>query len=182
MKTLIFSAACAAVLAAPAIAQEPPKATVNFINAQGNETGTATLTETPNGVLIHLDLRGLPTGAHGFHIHEKGVCDPAVNFASAGGHFNPTGKKHGYMVLGGVHAGDMPNQYVGLDGRLRADIINPNVTLTDRGGTLFGKDGTSIVLHDQPDDYTSQPSGNSGARIVCGVIKKVTAPPAPKQQ
>lgn len=181
MKILIAGAVCAVVLAASAVAQEAQKATVNFINAQGDETGTATITETPNGVLINLDLRGLPTGSHGFHIHEKGVCDAASSFASAGGHFNPTGKKHGYMVLGGVHAGDMPNQFVALDGRLRADVINPNVTLTDRAGTLFGKDGTSIVIHDRPDDYASQPSGGAGDRIACGVIKKANDTPAPKQ-
>ncbi|MEZ5785000.1 MAG: superoxide dismutase family protein [Xanthobacteraceae bacterium] len=182
MKALIFGAVSAAVLATSAVAQEPLKATATFINSQGDETGTATLTETPNGLLISLDLRGLPTGEHGFHIHEKGVCNAADGFASAGGHFNPTGKKHGYMVLGGVHAGDMPNQVVALDGRLRGNIINPNVTLTDRAGTLFGNDGTAFVLHDRPDDYTSQPSGSAGDRIACGVIKKVNAPPAPKQE
>lgn len=182
MKTLFFGAVYAVALVTSAVAQESVKATATFVNSQGDETGTATLTETPNGVLISLDLRGLPTGEHGFHIHEKGVCNAADKFVSAGGHFNPTGKKHGYMVLGGVHAGDMPNQVVGLDGRLRANILNPYVTLTDRAGTLFGKDGTAFVLHDHPDDYTSQPSGNAGERIACGVIKKASVPPAPKQK
>lgn len=172
MKRLILGAACAVAFAAAAFAQEPLKATVDFINAQGDPTGSGTLTETPNGVLISLDLRGLPTGWHAFHIHEKGVCNAADGFASAGGHYNPTGKKHGYLVLGGIHAGDMPNQYVALDGRLRSDVINPNVTLTSRTGTLFGKDGTSIILHDRPDDYISQPSGEAGQRIVCGIIKQ----------
>lgn len=181
MKKLIFGAACAVAFVAPVFAQEPVKATVDFINAQGDQTGSGTLTETPNGVLIRLDLRGLPTGWHAFHIHEKGVCDAAGGFASAGGHYNPTGKKHGYQVLGGIHAGDMPNQYVALDGRLRSDVINPNVTLTDRAGTLFGKDGTSIILHDRPDDYVSQPSGDAGQRIVCGIIKKAAGAATPKQ-
>lgn len=181
MKMLFFSAACAVVLATSAVAQEPIKATATFFNSQGDETGSATLVETPSGVLISLDLRGLPTGSHGFHIHEKGVCNAADKFMSAGGHFNPPGKKHGYMVSGGVHPGDMPNQIVALDGRLRSDIINPNVTLTDRAGTLFGPDGTAIVIHDRPDDYSSQPTGNAGDRIACGVIKKGEAAPAPKQ-
>lgn len=182
MKSLLLGALCAVVLAPLALAQEPIKATATFFNAQGDETGAAALTETPNGVLISLDLRGLPTGSHAVHIHEKGVCNAADKFMSAGGHFNPPGKKHGYMVLGGVHPGDMPNQVVALDGRLRSDIINPNVTLTERAGTLFGTDGTAIVIHDRPDDYTSQPTGNAGDRIACGVIKKVDAPAPPKQQ
>jgi len=179
MKRLMIGVACAVVFAAPAVAQEVLKATVDFINAQGDPTGSGTLTETPNGVLISLDLRGLPTGWHGFHVHEKGVCDAAGGFASAGGHYNPTGKKHGYLVLGGIHAGDMPNQYVALDGRLQADVINTNVTLTDRAGTLFDDDGTALIFHDRPDDYHSQPSGNAGDRIVCGIIKKASG--APKQ-
>lgn len=181
MKMLVTSAACAGLLMTSALAQEPIKAAATFINSQGNETGTATLTETPNGVLISLDLRGLPTGGHAVHIHEKGACDAADKFMSAGGHFNPPGKKHGYKVQGGVHPGDMPNQVVALDGFLRADIINPNVTLADGAGTLFGKDGTAIVIHDRPDDYTSQPTGDAGGRIACAVIKKADAAAAPKQ-
>lgn len=172
MKSLFVGLACLAVVATPTFAQEPLKATANFVNAQGDQTGTATLIQTPNGVLISLDLRGLPTGQHAFHIHEKGVCNPADKFMSAGGHFNASGKKHGYLVEGGAHAGDMPNQVVALDGILRANVLNPNITLGSSAGSLFGPDGTALVIHDRTDDYTSQPAGNAGDRIACGVIKK----------
>jgi Cu-Zn family superoxide dismutase len=172
MKTVFVTLACVIAASTAALAQEPLKATVDFVNAQGNATGTATLIETPSGVLISLDLRGLPTGEHAFHIHEKGVCNTADKFMSAGGHFNAHVKKHGFLVEGGPHAGDMPNQVVALDGILRANVLNPNVTLKAGAGSLFGPDGTALVIHDRADDYSSQPAGNAGDRIACGVIKK----------
>jgi Cu-Zn family superoxide dismutase len=172
MKRMVVGLACAAALAAPASAQQPLTASASFINAQGNDIGSATLTETPSGVLISLDLRGLPTGEHAFHIHEKGVCNPADKFMSAGGHFNVHDKKHGYLVEGGPHPGDMPNLVIATDGNLRANVLNTAVTLSSREGSLFGPDGTALVIHDRPDDYKSQPAGNAGDRIACAVIKR----------
>ena len=171
MKRMVIGLACAAALASPASAQQPT-ASASFINAQGNDIGGATLTETPSGVLISLDLRGLPTGEHAFHIHEKGVCNPADKFMSAGGHFNVHDKKHGYLVEGGPHPGDMPNLVIATDGNLRANVLNTAVTLSSREGSLFGPDGTALVIHDRPDDYKSQPAGNAGDRIACAVIKR----------
>jgi Cu-Zn family superoxide dismutase len=168
MKTLLLATVCVAGLAAPAVAQT---ATASFINAEGKEVGTAKLTQTPNGVLIAFEVRGLTPGEHAFHIHEKGSCDPATKFASAGGHY-ALGKKHGYKTEGGPHPGDMPNQFAGPDGVLRAEAIDPNVTLGGGTATLFGPDGTALVIHAKADDYQTQPAGDAGDRVACAVIKK----------
>jgi Cu-Zn family superoxide dismutase len=159
-------------LVGTAAAQDGEKASASFINDQGKSVGTATLTQTPNGVLISLDLKGVPPGEHALHVHEKGVCDAKAKFESAGGHYNPGKKQHGYQVKGGPHAGDMPNQFVGSEGTLKGDVLNPNVTLGSGDGTLFGGDGTALVLHAKTDDYKSQPSGDAGGRIACAVIRK----------
>jgi Cu-Zn family superoxide dismutase len=153
------------------MAQGPQKATARFINDQGKAVGSATLTQTPHGVLIALDLKGIPAGEHAFHVHEKGVCNPGDKCASAGGHYNPGKKQHGYEMAGGVHAGDMPNLFVGADGVLKANVINTQVTLSSGTGSLFGAEGgVALVLHAKADDYKSQPSGDAGGRIACGVI------------
>jgi Cu-Zn family superoxide dismutase len=172
MKWIVIGLACAAAFVVPASAQQPQTASASFINAQGDEIGSATLTETPSGVLIALDVRGLPTGEHAFHVHEKGVCNPADKFMSAGGHFNVHDKKHGYLAEGGPHPGDMPNLVVSTNGNLRANVLNTAVTLSSREGSLFGPNGAALVIHDRLDDYKSQPAGNAGDRIACAVIKR----------
>lgn len=151
-------------------AAETARAT--FVNQQGQQVGTATLVQTPNGVLVSAEITGLPPGEHAFHIHETGRCNPASGFESAGGHYAPGGHKHGYLVEGGPHAGDMPNQFVGQDGRLHLQVFNPNVTLSPGPATLFDDDGSAIVVHANPDDYRSQPSGDAGGRIACAVIQR----------
>ena len=172
MKSAVLGLTCAAAFASLASAENPVTAKATFIDTEGREIGTATLTETLHGVLISATVQVGSAGEHAFHIHEKGVCNPADGFKSAGGHFNPFAKKHGFKAEGGPHAGDMPNQVAGADGVLRANVINTMVTLKDGKGTLFGPDGTSLVIHDGPDDYESQPSGAAGARIACAVIKR----------
>jgi Cu-Zn family superoxide dismutase len=160
-------------LALPAAAQQQmPQARGNFINAQGQSVGTAALVQTPNGVLITLELRGLPPGLHAFHIHQTGRCDANGGFQTAGGHYNPGNHEHGYMVQGGAHAGDMPNQFVGPDGVLRTQVLNDKVTIGSGDTTLFDSDGSALVLHAQPDDYRSQPAGDAGGRIACAVIER----------
>jgi Cu-Zn family superoxide dismutase len=158
-------------------AQTQPTSTPNssravFLNQKGDTIGTGTLIETPNGVLIRVEIANLPPGLHGFHIHEVGKCDGSGGFESAGGHYNPGGKQHGYMVEGGPHAGDMPNQTVGQDGKLLAEVFNPNVTFGNDGPTLFDQDGSAIIVHATADDYRSQPSGGAGNRLACGVIQR----------
>lgn len=159
---------CAGLTAAPAIAQESEQE-VTFTNAEGAEIGTATLTRTTAGLLIELDLSDLPAGTwHGFHIHENGECNPQDGFKSAGGHFSVSDTKHGFLVDGGPHSGDMPNQYVSADGTLKAQVFNPYAALGGERGNVTGR---ALVLHGGADDYKSQPSGDAGDRIACAVIE-----------
>ena len=138
---------------------------------QGKTLGEATLRESTAGVLLKVDLQGVPAGTHAFHIHAVGRCDPP-DFMSAGGHFNPAMMKHGLMASGGPHAGDMPNVYVGADGKLSFEVLDTNVSLTSGPKSLFDADGSAVVLHATADDYTSDPAGNAGGRIACGVIMR----------
>ena len=159
----------AIILAAtPAFAAAQETVTVGFVDAQGKDNGTAELTATPTGVLMEMEVSGLPASQWvAFHVHETGSCDHATGHESAGGHFNPTDKKHGYLSEGGPHAGDMPNQYVGADGILRAQVFNDWIKL-DREKT--GILGRALMIHAKADDYQSQPSGDAGKRLACGVI------------
>lgn len=168
MKNFLVAAMLAATTTV-AIAQDAETVTVGFVDAEGKDNGTAQLTATPTGVLIELDVTGLPKDQWvAFHIHETGSCDHASGHESAGGHFNPTGKKHGFLSEGGPHAGDMPNQYVAADGILRAQVFNDDVEL-NRG--KLGVLGRALMIHAKADDYESQPSGNAGKRLACGVIE-----------
>jgi superoxide dismutase, Cu-Zn family len=134
----------------------------------GKAVGDIDLMETPAGVLLRVSLKGVPPGERAFHIHEVGKCEPP--FTSAGGHFNPGGHKHGYHS-GEGHAGDMPNLHVPQSGELKVEILNPKVTLVKgKPNSLFDDDGSSIVIHAKGDDYKSDPAGNAGDRIACGVI------------
>lgn len=143
-----------------------------FQDASGKQVGVATLTQMHNGLLIDIDLMALPPGEHGFHFHQTGKCDAADGFKSAGEHFAPQNRQHGHHTSAGPHAGDMPNQFVSADGRLRSHVINSRVTLVGGAGSLFDRDGTALILHAKPDDYRSQPSGNAGDRIACAVVEQ----------
>jgi Cu-Zn family superoxide dismutase len=153
--------------------EEAMRAQAVFIDTEGKEIGGAILTETPNGVLIELTVNNLPRGEHGFHIHETGSC-VTPDFKSAGGHYNPLDKKHGYITEEGYHAGDFPNQFVEADGLMRGSLFNPNITLSESDASLFDFDGSALVVHAEADDYSSQPAGAAGARIACAVIKKIS--------
>lgn len=111
---------------------------------------------------------GLVVGQHGFHIHAVGACTP--DFAAAGGHYKPSGAQHGTYNLQGPHAGDLPNLVVGEDGNGAIDIITNQVTLNVGSRSLFDTDGSALVVHAGADDYLTDPDGNSGARIACGVV------------
>ena len=152
-------------------AGETNTVTVEMIDRNGEKIGVATLKQEEKGVNVAVDVSGLSKGTHGFHIHEKGVCEPP-DFESAGGHFNPTDMKHGFDNPDGPHAGDLPNLEVGEDGQVQESFVNEMVTLK-KGETnsLLRDGGTSLVIHADPDDNISQPSGDSGARIACGVIE-----------
>lgn len=138
----------------------------------GNTIGTATLTEGKNGVTIHLKAEKLPPGVHGFHIHEKGECQGA-GFESAGGHFNPYNKEHGLDNPKGPHAGDLPNIEVDQNGKVDVKVVAPLVTLEEgKENSLFDEDGSALMIHEKADDNKTNPAGDAGSRIACGVIQK----------
>jgi Cu-Zn family superoxide dismutase len=175
MKTIgsfVLAGAAALLLAGaalPAAAQSASTANAELKDAEGTAVGAATFTQTPAGVLIRLSLHGIPAGEHAFHIHAVGKCEPP--FTSAGGHFNPTGAKHGMMVCKG-HAGDMPNLHIPEDGALTIEVLNENVTLEKgKPNSLFDSDGSALVIHAKADDYKSDPAGDAGDRIACGVVQ-----------
>jgi Cu-Zn family superoxide dismutase len=171
MNTLIW-ATSALLLGAAATAtgaSAPLTATAKMMDATGKSLGTITLTETAKGVLIKANLTGLPVGAHAFHIHAVGKCE--APFTSAGGHFNPTNAHHGFGPEG-MHAGDMTNIDVPASGAAEFEVLNAMVTLEPgKPNSLKDADGSAIVLHAGADDYMSDPAGNAGARIACGVIE-----------
>lgn len=154
-----------ALVAATSTASAAEQASAAMMNADGDSVGAVTLRETPQGTLLHAKLENLPAGAHAFHVHAVGVCEPP--FKSAGGHFNPGGKKHGIDSAEGMHAGDMPNIHVPDSGALEIEVLNAQLRLD---ASLFDEDGAAIVIHDGPDDYVSDPAGAAGPRIACGVI------------
>src|SRR5262245_1032960 len=143
-------------------------ATASLKDASGNEVGKAALTETPSGVLIRLDLTAAPPGEHALHFHAVGKCEPP-DFKSAGPHFNPGEHKHGLENPAGPHAGDMPNLHVPGDGKLSLEVLNQAVTLSGKSA-LLDEDGAALVIHAAADDYRTDPAGNAGDRIACGII------------
>lgn len=144
--------------------------TVELKNNEGAIVGTAVLTEGPTGVKVSVDATHLSPGSHGFHIHEKGICEEP-DFESAGGHFNPEDTNHGFDHPEGPHAGDLPNLEVEKDGTVKQEVIAEVVTLDKEGKhSIVSGEGTSLMIHANPDDGKSQPAGNAGERIACGVI------------
>jgi len=140
-------------------------------NGTGQAVGTARLTQAGNVVRILVEARGLPPGLHAVHVHAVGKCDPP-DFTSAGPHFNPTGKQHGALNPQGSHAGDLPNINIGPDGNGRLETANEQITLAAGANSVLDTDGSALVVHAAPDDFKTDPTGNSGARIACGVLVK----------
>ena len=160
----------ALMLGAATLPSQAQTAKAALQSADGKDAGSVTLTQTPSGVLLALTVKGLPPGEHAFHVHEVGKCE--APFTSAGGHFNPGKKKHGLLVAEGAHAGDMPNLHIPASGELAVEVHNPMITLEkDKPNSLIDADGSAVIIHAGKDDYKSDPTGEAGGRIACGVVQ-----------
>jgi Cu-Zn family superoxide dismutase len=162
-----------AMIAVLAISSLPSaaKTKVELKDTQGKAVGTIVLWQKGAGVGLKIQLHDLPPGEHGIHFHQNPKCD-APDFKSAGPHFNPESKKHGLENPDGHHAGDMQNIIIGATGKADVTLEDKDVTLHDGANSLFSNGGTAVVIHAKADDMKTDPSGNSGDRIACGVITK----------
>lgn len=187
----LIAGAVWALAASGAAAQSSATARAEMVDLDGEAVGTVTFTQMPQGVVLRIQLEGLSSGWHAIHIHETASCEPP--FASAGGHFNPGDEQHGYDS-DGTHAGDLPNLYVAEDGTVVAEIVSNRIALasdepTDvnvlnralgavesaaglRAYNILGGNGTAVIVHSGADDYRTNPAGDSGDRIACGVIQR----------
>lgn len=154
---------------------------VPLINSAGQIIGEVRGGDSDNGGVLEINAHGLPAGVHGIHIHDVGLCDPP-DFKSAGGHWNPTHRQHGGENPNGAHMGDLQNITVGADGTLSARIVVPGTYLSNAGRNarpgavqILDASGAAVVIHAKPDDYKTDPSGNSGDRIACAVLAEPEA-------
>jgi Cu-Zn family superoxide dismutase len=173
---LAFLALVFPVLAAPASAK--PRAVAHLKTLDGKPAGTVTFAAVNRGVLVEFDLAGLSPGPHGIHLHVSGNCDPKTGFTSAGPilGLGPVIRKHGRLAEGGPLAGDLPNQFASADGHLHAATLTSGFGLGNGKNSIFDRDGVAIIVDQRGDDYRSQPMGESGARIACGVIIRTQGP------
>jgi Cu-Zn family superoxide dismutase len=171
MRIPYFSAVlCLPIFAASFLYAAGKSVTIALKNAKGEGVGRATLKEAKQGgVQIKLNLNNLPEGEHAVHVHQTAKCE-APDFKSAGGHFNPDGKKHGLENPQGHHAGDMPNFKVQSDGTAHVSILNKDINMGSDNHSIFSNGGTALVIHAKADDMKTDPAGNAGDRIACGVI------------
>ena len=164
--TAAFAAAALSPLTGCVTAEPTGGAPMTLVNASGQSIGTVRAWQTAGGVTFRVIASGLPHGVHGVHVHAVGKCDPP-DFASAGPHWNPTGKKHGMSNPAGPHAGDLPNVVVKANGVLGATLVLSAASMS----SLIDADGAALVIHAAADDNMTDPSGNSGARIACAVLQ-----------
>ena len=139
-----------------------------MMDAEGDSVGTVALKQGPHGTLLHARLTGLPPGTRAIHVHESGACEPP-DFESAGDHYDPDDRAHGFFNEDGYHPGDLPNIHVPESGIIEVELFSEHLKLDD---DLFDEDGASLVIHTEADDYRTDPSGDAGGRIACGVIER----------
>jgi superoxide dismutase, Cu-Zn family len=169
LSVLVLAALTVALALAGAASALGEKARVDLKGRDGRDLGKAKFIESSAGILIRLHLKGLPPGPHGLHVHETGKCEG--NFDSAGGIVNPLGNKHGFLNEDGPMAGDLPNILIPASGELELDVLGPFLTLSKESeDSLLDADGAALIISERADDYMTDPNGNAGARIGCGVV------------
>lgn len=167
LMTMALAGAAVICLSGPVMAQTGTLE-ARLVNDAGKDTGTASVTSVPDGVLIMVEATGLKPGWHGLHIHGVGNCeDHAEHFKKAGSHLAEAGEKHGFLNAEGPHEGDLPNIWVHKDGTAKVEIYSEELEMKD----LTDADGSAVMIHDAPDDYKTDPAGASGERLACGVIQ-----------
>jgi superoxide dismutase, Cu-Zn family len=183
MRKLHCIAAVLLVLAAPADAAQKAHAVAHLKNLEGKPVGTVDFAAVNRGVLVTFDLHDLPPGAHAIHLHTSGNCNAKSGFTSAGPILTLIpGKQHGYLAEGGPEAGDLPNQFAGADGHLHASVLATGFGLGNGKRSIFDRDGVAIIVDARADDYRTQPLGNAGDRIACGVVMRTAGPKARRKK
>ena len=170
--SLALTGAAFVCLSAPVMAQEvmqaPAGSSISLVNDAGGNVGSALIREGEEGLLLTVEVEGLPPGWHGLHVHAVGACDDhADHFKKAGSHLAEAGEKHGFLSAEGAHKGDLPNIWVHEDGTAKVEIYAEDLDMAD----LKDADGSALMIHAGQDDYKTDPSGSSGDRLACGVIK-----------
>lgn len=168
----LFGVLVLALSAGVALAQGELRAAAELEDADGNPVGSAEFVETPEGVSITVNVEGLEPGEKGIHIHETGSIEP--DFEATGGHFNPTEGQHGFENPDGPHAGDLENIVIGEDGTGSYQTVNGMITLSSGQNPILDEDGAALVIHAEPDDYRTDPSGESGERVAAGIIESAS--------
>ena len=164
----LFGAAGMADAREAGAADVAAKATAAMKDTEGNSVGTVAFEQGAQGTVVHARLTDLEPGTHAFHLHETGKCE-APDFTSAGGHYNPTDQAHGFFADDGYHAGDLPNFHVPDSGTVEIEFFSEQLKLDD---DMFDTDGSSLVIHTGSDDYRTDPAGDAGERVACGVIER----------
>jgi len=165
------------LVASPAFAAQKAKAIAHLSSLEGKPVGSVDFAALNHGVLITFDLHDLAPGAHGIHLHTSANCDAKSGFTAAGPILSlAPGKKHGYLAEGGPEAGDLPNQFAGADGHLHASVVTNSFSLGNGKRSIFDRDGVAVIVDQRGDDYRTQPLGNAGNRIACGVVIRTRGP------
>jgi Cu-Zn family superoxide dismutase len=185
-KKLIALCAAALLTMSPTLAASAAQkahAVAHLSGLDGKALGSADFAATNHGILIVLDLHDLTPGPHGMHLHVSGNCDAKTGFTSAGPILALTpGKLHGYLVTGGPLSGDLPNQFADDAGRLHASVLTNSFTLGNGKKSIFDRDGISLIVDARGDDYRTQPLGNAGNRVGCGVVMRTIGPASRKRR